>query len=167
MNGPLLRSVNLNDPIRPVPQEGGVSIAAAKNEWASFAIQLDRLPRPVAKRAHSFRLRPLRLQGGNDVIPVEQYSAFQALELPVDVNRAGYVRHTGLSVETRNLPRALIPLKHEKGSINLTSLRSPLDPTNSQSRATSAPGEPVLLWIDLLIPPETKPGVYVARCDLI
>src|SRR4051812_21499213 len=43
VTGPILRSVNLNDPVRPVPQEGGVSIAAAKNEWASFAIQLDRL----------------------------------------------------------------------------------------------------------------------------
>src|SRR5687767_12014405 len=117
VNGPLVRSVNLNDPVRPVPQEGAVTLSAAKNEWASFAIQLDRLPRPNAKRTHALRLRSLRLEGTNETIAVEQFSAFQVIELPVDVNRAGYVRHTGLSVENRNLPRAMLPVKHEKGLI--------------------------------------------------
>ena len=40
------------------------------------------------------------------------------------------------AVENRNLPRALIPLRHDKGTINFRTLRSPLDPTNPQSRAT-------------------------------
>ncbi|MGB7161434.1 MAG: hypothetical protein WBD40_25470 [Tepidisphaeraceae bacterium] len=164
--GPLVRAVNLNDPVRPIPQDGGVTMVAAKNEWASFAIQLDRLPSPNAKRPHTLRLRPFRLQGTNDAIPVDHLSAFQVVELPVDVNRAGYVRHTGLSVENRNLPRALLPLPHEKGSINIAALRNPLDATNPQSRATDAQGEPVLVWVDLQIPPETKPGEYVARCDV-
>jgi len=96
-SAPLVRSVNLNDPVRPIPQEGAITIAAAKNEWTSFAIQLDRLPRPNAKRPHSLRLRSLRKD--NESIPVDQYNTFQVIELPVDVNRAGYVRHTGLSVE--------------------------------------------------------------------
>jgi hypothetical protein len=167
VSGPLVRSVNLNDPVRPVPQDGAITLTAAKNEWASFAIQLDRLPRPVNKRPHSLRLRSLRLNGANDAIPVEQYTAFQVIELPVDVNRAGFVRHTGLSVENRNLPRALIPVRHDKGSIDLRGLRSPLDPTNPQSRATSDRGEPVLVWLDLHIPPETKPGEYVGHVDVL
>ncbi len=166
-SGPLVRSVNLNDPVRPIPQEGAVTLTAAKNEWASFAIQLDRLPRPDTRRPHALRLGSLRLNGTGDAIPIEQFSAFQVIELPVDVNRAGYVRHTGLSVEHRNLPRALLPVVHEKGLINLRAFRSPLDPTNPQSRATNTPGEPVLLWIDLHIPPETKPGEYVARVELV
>ena len=166
-NGPLLRSVNLNDPVRPVPQEGAVVMTAAKNEWASFAIQLDRLPRPVAKRPHLLRLRSLQLAGTKETIPVEQYSAFQAIELPVNVNRAGYVRHTGLTVENRNLPRALIPVRHEKGLINLRAFRNPADPANANGRAVDAPGASVLLWLDLQIPPETKPGEYVGRVELL
>lgn len=165
-NVPLVRSVNLNDPVRPVPQEGAVALTAAKNEWASFAIQLDRLPRPDNKRPHALRLRSLRLNGTNETIPAEQFSAFQVIELPVDVNRAGYVRHTGLSVENRDLPRALLPVRHEKGLIDLRAFRSPLDPTRPESRATDAPGEPVLVWVDLHIPPEAKPGEYVARVEL-
>jgi len=164
-SAPLVRSVNLNDPVRPIPQEGAITIAAAKNEWTSFAIQLDRLPRPNAKRPHSLRLRSLRKD--NESIPVDQYNTFQVIELPVDVNRAGYVRHTGLSVENRDLPRALLPLKQDKGLISLSAFRSPLDATNPQSRATSAPGEPVLVWVDVHVPPETRPGEYVATCDLI
>src|SRR5688500_4851370 len=167
VNGPLVRSVNLNDPIRPVPQEGSVIMAAAKNEWTSFAIQLDRLPRPIAKRAHLLRLRSLQLAGAKDAIPVEQFAAFQAIELPVNLNRAGYVRHTGLSVENRSLPRALIPVRHEKGLINLRAFRNPADPTNAQSRAVDTAGASVLVWIDLQIPPETKPGEYVGRVELL
>ncbi|HEV2295225.1 MAG TPA: hypothetical protein VGR35_15340 [Tepidisphaeraceae bacterium] len=167
MNGPLVRSVNVNDPVRPVPQEGAITLTAAKNEWASFTVQLDRLPRANSKRPHSLRMRPLRLNETNEAIPVEQYSAFQVIELPVDVNRAGYVRHTGLSVENRDLPRALLPVRHEKGLIDLRALRNPRDASNPDSRATEAPGEPVLVWVDIHVPPETKPGEYIAQVELL
>jgi hypothetical protein len=65
--------------------------------------------------------------------------------------------------ENRDLPRALLPLKQDKGLISLSAFRSPLDATNPQSRATSAPGEPVLVWVDVHVPPKRGPASTLQR----
>jgi hypothetical protein len=158
--GPRVRGVNINDPVQPVPFDRPITLAAARNEWTSFAIQLSDLPEPARGRSLSMRLRPLRQQAG-PAIDVAQYSAYEVLSLPIDVNRAGYVRHTGLLVQDRTLPRALLPVKMNKGVINLATLRSPHDATSAGSHADP------LLWVDLQIPPETPAGEYSARCDLV
>jgi hypothetical protein len=76
--------------------------------------------------------------------------------MPVDVNRAGYVRHTGLTGGQRKLPRALLPLKaDEKGTIPIASLRDP------------GAGSPLLVWIDLHVPADAAPGPYAAACELV
>ena len=55
--------------------------------------------------------------------------------MPVDVNRAGFVRHTGLAAASRPLPRALLPMAMDNGVVNLAAVRDPADPTNPASRA--------------------------------
>ena len=84
--------------------------------------------------------------------------------MPVDTNRAGYVRQTGLSSGTRLLPRALLPLPCENGIVDLSNLRDPSHPFDPQAK----PGgdEPAIVWIDLHIPADAVAGDYALRCDI-
>ena len=62
------------------------------------------------------------------------------LRMPVDMNRAGFVRHTGLTVETRPMPRALLPAAiSSEGVINLSALRNPDDPINPNGKLYTWP----------------------------
>jgi hypothetical protein len=160
-----IQGVNLNDPIRPAVDDNAIVVGAAKNEWASFAIQITSLPKPTKKSIYTFRVQPLRPAGGAATIETDNLSAAQILPMPVDVNRAGFVRHTGLNVSSRPLPRALLPVTMDRGSVNLSSVRDPSDPTNPQAHPGKS-SEPLLFWIDLHVPPETAPGEYVTTCDL-
>src|SRR5215204_2958020 len=94
-----IQGVNLNDPIRPAVDDDAIVVGAAKNEWASFAVQISALPKPPGKKpvAYTLRIQAPRRDGGSETIGVESFSAAQILPMPVDVNRAGFVRHTGLS----------------------------------------------------------------------
>lgn len=159
-----VRGMNLSDLVAPAAHDDPVSLSAAKNEWASFQLQMSGLPAATDKIAYTLRLQPLQLSTSNSAIGAEHYSAYQILSMPVDVNRAGYVRHTGLTAATRLLPRALLPMPISDGRINLSAARDPNRPTEPQSRAGS---NPVTLWIDLHIPPETPAGTYTAKCDIL
>ena len=101
-----VQGVNLNDPIRPEATNDAVVFGAAKNEWASFAVQVSALPKPNSRKpvAYTLRIQAPRSGSSNDTIPVDSFSAEQILPMPVDVNRAGFVRHTGLSAASRPLP---------------------------------------------------------------
>jgi hypothetical protein len=156
--------VNLNDLVSPAPTDQPVVLSAAKNEWTSFQLQVSGLPQLGDKVVYTLRLQPLNLQTAKASIGAENYSASQILAMPVDVNRAGYVRHTGLTAATRLLPRALVPMPINDGRVNLSAARDPNKPTDPKSRAG---GNPVMLWIDLHIPPETPAGNYLAHCDVL
>ena len=143
-----------------------IILGAAKNEWASFAIQIAGLPRPAGKMVYSLRIQPLQLTSTNGSIAPDNYSAFQVLAMPVDVNRAGYVRHTGLSAANRRLPRALLPMPMERGVLNLTNVRG-LGAEDARTRTPEPTAGPVTLWIDIHIPPEARAGEYQATCDLL
>ena len=57
--GGKIQGVNLNDPIRPAATDEAIVVSAAKNEWASFSLQVSGLPaKPPANRkiAYSFRM---------------------------------------------------------------------------------------------------------------
>lgn len=158
----------MNDPVRPVAHDEPIILNAAKNEWASFAVQISGMPPSSGKKIWSMRLKNLQLEGAEGSIAGENYSAYQILPMPIDVNRAGYVRHTGLDVSRRDLPRALLPMPMDKGgSINLAALRDPARPADSQARADGENADPLLLWIDLHIPPETPAGEYAATIHLL
>src|SRR4051812_1694788 len=45
-----LQGVNFSDPVQPVAHDEPVSIAAAKNEETSFALQVSDLPTPTNKK---------------------------------------------------------------------------------------------------------------------
>jgi hypothetical protein len=162
-----IQGVNLNDPIRPAADDNPIVFGAAKNEWASFALQISSLPHATHKPAvYSFRMHAPHSESGGETIAIENISVEQILPMPVDVNRAGFVRHTGLAAAQRPLPRALLPMTHDRGVVNLSTARDPADPTSPTSRAAGS-REPLLFWVDLHVPPETAPGEYVAQCDLL
>jgi len=160
---PQLGAITLANPLESSPPAPQASLYAAKNEWASLILQLDHLPPESKNQTWSLRLHPLQLTTGNRTLDAGIYSAYQILPMPVDLNRAGFVRHTGLPVGPRTLPRALLPLPLSKGIINLANLRPPA----RLSSPKSADAAPQQLWIDLHIPPEAKPGLYQAPCDLL
>src|SRR5439155_4629844 len=130
-------------------------LAAAQNEWTSFAVQVaGPFSRPSRKPA---RLRVTDLSSPGRSIPFNRLYAFQLLSMPLDLNRAGYVRHTGLAVTSRaTLPRALLPMPMEAGILDLAGARDPAQAPNASSRASG----PVSIWFDLHIPPQTSPGQY-------
>src|SRR5690606_14447151 len=130
-------------------------------------IQLEVLPVLSERDPRRLRIGALTPLEGGDPIAPSQFSASQVLPMPIDVNRAGYVRHTGLSVARRRLPRAMFPLAMNDGLINLTTLRDPARPTDPQASAGGSAIEPPILWIDLHIPLETPPGVYQTTIDLL
>lgn len=160
-NGPKVQGVNLNDPIQPMPFDGPIVLSAAKNEWTSIAIHASRLPQMSGRRSVTIRLRPFESDNDGQIAP-ENYWAFQILSLPVNLNRAGFVRHTGLSAETRRMPRALLPLRMNDGVIDLSAARDDDDPTNADGRLN----DQAAFWIDVHIPPETVAGEYTALCEL-
>ena len=166
-SGPKVQAVNLNDPIRPIAHDQPVILSAAKNESSGFALQVAGLPKPTGKSVYTLRIQSLQLTTTNASIETENFSAAQLLPMPFDVNRAGFVRHTGLPANVSRLPRALLPVAMDKGQINISALRNPADPTSPSGRAGGPNGEPPLLWIDLHIPPETKAGEYATTCDLL
>src|SRR5208337_4906956 len=83
----------------------------------------------------------------------------------VDTNRAGYVRQTGMSSGARQLPRALLPMSIAGGAVDLSGLRDPAHPLDPQGHAGG--GEPVIVWIDLHVPPNAAAGDYAIRCDVV
>ncbi|HRK31654.1 MAG TPA: hypothetical protein PLD59_11295, partial [Tepidisphaeraceae bacterium] len=163
-DGPRVRAVNLNTPTAPVTQQSQIQLAVAKNETASFAIQISTIPKSTNRRALTLRLTQLANAGNN--IPADNLVVYQILSMPIDVNRAGFVRHTGMPGDQTTLPRALLPLSNDNGRINLATLRDPQQPTNPAARAEGT-GQPVLVWFDLKIPPQTPPGTYRASVEVI
>lgn len=153
-------------PVGPSTRPGTIELAGARNEWISFTVQLAALPKSTDQLKFSLRLQPLQYQGENRTIPATVFAAYQVLPMPVDVNRAGWVRQTGQFVSDRRLPRALLPLALDNGLLNLSALRDPSRPTDPAGKAGGPNDEPVLLWIDMLVPIDATPGDYQASCDL-
>lgn len=161
------------------------AIAGARNEWVSFAVQVTDLP---AGPWHSLRLLPLRRQRGggsrgDGELLAAEVAAYQIVSMPVDVNRAGFVRHTGLTAAINELPRALLPLPMNRDAIDLRSLYVPprrnpsqqgnvdgRQPTPAASASPAGPGRSSgtpRVWIDVRVPADAVAGDYVGSLDLM
>jgi hypothetical protein len=153
-----LYPINLSDPIRPTLDSQPIQLCAARNEWASFTLEV----KGVFSTPIIFaRLSSLQSPGGSS-IGIQEMDAYQILPVPVQVN-PGYVRRNGLNSANRNAPCVLLPVPFNSGRIPLGSLRDPTQPANP---ATHPNGGTVLLWVDLHVPLNTPPGDYAGTCDL-
>src|SRR5262245_36856182 len=69
-NAPRIQTIDLDDAIRSVATDNSIVIAAAKNEWTSFVIQVSQLPRETSCL---LRIQSLRIKGSNASIDVEDF----------------------------------------------------------------------------------------------
>lgn len=148
------------------PRAGAAEVSAAKNEWTSVVVRVAGLPKAEGNKLFRLKLNDLVLAGtgGSAVLP-SAMRVYQILPMPVDLYRAGYIRHTGQTSLPPNVPRALLPLTVDQGQINLAAARNPAKPTDPDGRLQ--PGQPLDLWIDVRVPVETPPGLYVGRVDVL
>jgi hypothetical protein len=152
-----LQPIDLSDPAHPHPLDPAVTLTAARNEWVSFAVQIG----GVGSDPFSLRLNPVRAQGAGTILPASCFSAYRVLPVPVDMDRAAYVRHTGLSVATRTVPRVLVPQTIDAaGSITMAGNFGP-GPTPASSSI------PPIVWIDVHVSELLAAGDYGGSLDLL
>jgi len=130
-----------------------VVLSAAKNEWTEFTLQIAGLPESTGKGSYILRLGAMTQIGGADRIEASSFSAFQVLSVPVNLNRAGYIRQTGALAGSKRLPRALLPLSMHGENVDLSALRLDVSPP--------------VLWIDVHVPLGAKAGDYQGKCELL
>jgi hypothetical protein len=161
---PRVHALDVSGAAEPVASAGPLAVQGARNEWVTFAVQLTDLP-PGGN--YSLRLRPPRQAAADATIPAGAFEAHQIVTMPVDVNRAGYVRHTGLTAAVSDLPRALLPVAQTNGVIDLRPLRTEAArPRVADNRPAAFGAAPPRLWIDLHIPAGAPAGDYAGACEL-
>ena len=142
LNAHLLRKIDISSPSRIEASDDAVNLGAARNEWTDFVVQADS-PAGTAVRLSAFKI--------NGTLGNVDVSAYQVLSVPVDLNNAEYVRHSGDDGETRSIPRALLPLTIHDGIVDLPKRN----------------GEPIRIWFDLHVPGVAAAGNYQATCELL
>lgn len=136
-----LQACLFDNPVNPSAAQS-LSLQGARNETVSFAIEVLN-PRGVLE------LSPIQLPDQTQ-LPLSSVTASQALYLPVEANRASYVRYTGVFADQTRIPRALLPLKMTGGSVDLSKLRN--EPKK-------------IVWFDIKIPPEAPYGNFTFQCQ--
>lgn len=160
-----MQAVSLNDPAQPRPLTDGVDLAGARNEWTSFTLQISDLPQADG---YWVRIHEPEFQTANEQIALNAFEASQILPMPIDLDRAGFVRQTGRTTAGRELPRALLSVGLDsQGELNLEDLRDPHRPADPAGHVGGASAAPALIWVDLHIPPGASPGDYATRVDLL
>ncbi len=153
----LIQSVDLTWPNRPLRSDAPITLLAARNEWTDFVVRLN-------CRGGALRVSPFAVSGASSADQTIRLSAYQILPVPVDFNRADYVRRQGAAPVARSEPRVLLPLPVHGDLIDLSSLRDPARPT--EPSAANLAGS-VLLWIDLHVNDHAPAGQYESHCDAL
>jgi hypothetical protein len=148
-----------------VTQDGPVTLSLAKNETGSLLVRVEGLPPPPPGRSFQVRLAPPRQADSDAVIPLDGARTYQLLSMPVSLYRAGYVRHAGRDTTVSSLPRALLPVSGEGNVTMLNMLRDPSAPADASRRYGF--DQPIDLWIDLPIPAETPPGLFLGQVEVL
>ena len=153
----LLASIDLTAGATPVTTP--LVQYAGRNEWVSVVL---RVRAPAAGRAASLTLPNWIAKGTR--LRATATKVYQVLPMPLDVNRAGYVRQTGLSVTAESLPRALLPVTARDGAIDLAALRDPARPADASATAVDTD---VLLWLDVRVGIDAAPGEYTGAFQYV
>jgi hypothetical protein len=149
--------LDLSNPASPIRLDWPLQISGAKNEWVSFVVELHPGRLSSESGAAGLKIDLPSVDAGN-------ISVYQILSVPVDSDRAGYVRHTGLAVGNTQLPRVLLPIPMRNGVADLSALRDPDHPSDFSAKPSGQ--TPVLLWIDIHIPKDLAANVYSGTCQL-
>ena len=130
----------------------------------NFTVQVS-LPAP---QGYWLRVRPLEGSRGGSIGALS-FQPYQVLPMPVDMDRAGYVRPFRAGGRAaKHTPRALLQqVIDNNGTVNLSSLRNPAQPTDPRSHAGGPGADPAMLWFDLHVPNQTPAGLYTGKIDLM
>ena len=153
----LLAGIELTADAKPVTTP--LVRSAGRNEWVSLVL---RVHAPAAGRPAWLTLPTWTADG--KPLRVKAAKVYQVLPMPLDVNRAAYVRQTGMPVAAESLPRALLPVVVRDGRIDLTTLRDPARPAAATATAVD---RDVLLWVDVRVAIDAVPGQYAGTFDYV
>lgn len=136
-----------------VQSPGVINLAGARNETLGFAVILSD-PHPQG----TLRLSPLTAVNDPGItLPSASFALGQVMSLPVDLNRAGYIRQSGnIEATVESLPRAILPLDTPNATIDTQTLR-----TDDGDNANT------LLWVDLALPTQATAGDYRGAVELL
>ncbi len=150
-HGPAVVAIDLSEPnrVEQLPQNPALSIA--RNGWTDFVLQVDCAQFP----AHPILLLP-RFAG-------VELSAFQVLPVPLESKDAAYVRQTGETGGTQQVPRVLLPLAVRNGAVDLSQLRDPAQPARADVHPSYGPA---LIWIDLHAASDSAAVDKSSQCEL-
>jgi len=115
----------------------------------------------VARLAPDLVTMDLELPGMGGRQAIEKMMQVHPLPIVVLSAHAGRRTDAAVAVLASGALEAL-----DKGQVNLAALRNPSDPRNPQGRAAGS-GEPVMLWIDLAVPVNAKPGDYQTTFEIV
>lgn len=161
-----VQGVSFQDPVEATVYDGPIALRGARNETVHFAVRIHEFPKFDIKTKQLYALRVTGLKRAEgEAIAGSACSAYQVLPMPVQTQRAGFVRHMGVGVATQKLPRALLPMPMSNGTMPLSFVKDPGDP----KRGAQAGGikEAPTVWIDVQIPPTVPAGEYKGECELI
>lgn len=144
------------------PRVGPVELTTARNEWASVLLQI--VPPAPAGPNQTVVLKLPQLVAGDQKVDTSAFRVYQLVPVPIDTNRAGFVRHTGLPAGNESLPRALLPLQVDSGQIDLTQLRDPRKPAEKSN--VLGTNQAVQLWVDIRVPTAIQPNRYAGAFSL-
>jgi hypothetical protein len=166
-----LQGVSFHDPVEAAVYEGPITLRGARNETVSFAVRINEFPKFDAKtrRLYALRVTGLKRQEG-EAISGSACSAYQVLPMPVQTQRAGFVRHMGVGAWSQKLPRALLPMPMGNGTMPLGFVRDSSHPTRGPQAGRlngELNGEAPIIWVDVQIPPTVAAGEYKGECELI
>lgn len=123
-----------------------IRVASAINEIISFQIALRGGKSPVSIR----NFTPSDLRQGEQVIPARQIRFYREVRVPVTDYPAWYLRLTPELRARREYGDVLVPLAAPKGGL-------PIE---------VRPGRTEAVWVDVLVPPGTPPGIYQGTLQL-
>lgn len=129
------------------------SLMVARNEWGSLLLSLDHLPAVEGAASSELVFASLATADGRSATNPWTFRAYQLLPVPLDLYRAGYLRHSGNDATLPEVPRALLPMTLADSRVSLDQLRR-------------RENQPALVWLDLLTPIETPPGDYVLTIEV-
>jgi hypothetical protein len=145
LNAHLLRNLDISSPSRAEASDDAINLGAARNEWTDFVVQSD------SPAGVSVRLSTFKINGTPGDLAVD-VTAYQVLSVPVDLNNAEFVRHSGDDGVKRSIPRALLPLSIHDEVVDLPPQRV---------------DGPIRIWFDLHVPMAAMAGNYQATCELL
>lgn len=141
---------------------GSIELSGARDEWITCTLRLGALP--AARDDGVVALKLTSGAQGQSIAPSD-FRVYQIVDVPVDTNRAGFVRHTGMPGSRATMPRALLPLTVKDKQVDLSQLRDPRHPADPAQHAPGS-GQSTLVWIDLRIPADQQPGKFTANFEL-